>query len=265
VTDRNQDLEVLLAFATSTLRRAGEIALSFHGKGRPAVKFDQGLVTEIELRLAEFFQEQIGSRFPEHLVLKGAPALEGYTHDDRRYLWIFDPIDGVANMQAGIPIWGTSLALLDNFWPIFGLFYMPRSGDFFDAVADRPAQWCGLPVQVSPQQELNDESLLLTYSRFHHHYRCDFPGKMRNFGCTGAHLCYVAMGRADAAVLANVAYHDLAAGGVILEAAGGRIFRLDGQPFSLSAHMDGAKITEDLLAVSPRLCDPVRACLDRSG
>ena len=54
---------------------------------------------------------------------------------EERYLWIFDPFDGVANFQAGIPVWGLSLALLENFWPILGAFYMPVTGDLFHAVA----------------------------------------------------------------------------------------------------------------------------------
>jgi myo-inositol-1(or 4)-monophosphatase len=253
----------LLAFAAATVRRAGDMALAYHGKGSPTVKFDSTLVTALELHLSEFFREQVTARYPSHQVFPAESALEGYTHDERRFLWIFDPIDGVANLQAGIPIWGMSLALLENHWPIFGLYYMPKTGDFFEAVAgSASARWCGIDVQVSRQPGLNDESLLLTYSRFHQRYRTTFPGKIRNFGCTGAHICYVAMGRADAAIIYNAAFHDLAVGRLIVEAAGGKILHLDGREITLDSVMGDAKIAEDLLVLPPHLLDPVRQCLN---
>ncbi|GAF91915.1 unnamed protein product, partial [marine sediment metagenome] len=78
------------------------------------------------------------------------------------------------------------------------------------------------------------ESLLLTYSRFHHHYHSTFPGKIRDLGCTAAHICYVATGRAEAALIANESYQDLAAACIIVEAAGGKIYKLDGSEFLLN-------------------------------
>ena len=200
-------------------------ALSFYGKGHKDVKFDEGLVTDAELQLREFFQDQLFARFPDHKVYKTDRGEDGYTHGGKRYLWIYDPLDGVANFQAGIPVWGTSVALFENYWPVFGIFHLPVTGDLFHAQAGHKAMWGQKQIRVSSQEEINDESLLLTYSRFHQRYQCSFPGKIRSLGCTGAHICYVAMGRAEAAVLGSESYKDLAAAAVILEAAGGKIYR----------------------------------------
>jgi myo-inositol-1(or 4)-monophosphatase len=166
-------------------------------------------------------------------------------------LWIFDPIDGVDNFQAGIPIWGMSLALLENFWPIMGIFYMPATEDIFHAQAGENAYWDNKAIHVNTRQDVDDESLLLTFSRFHQHYQSRFPGKMRNLGCTAAHICYVAMGRADAAVIANESYQDLAATRVIIESAGGRIGTMDGSRFHLNEFLDGGRIEEHLVVASP--------------
>jgi myo-inositol-1(or 4)-monophosphatase len=179
------------------------------------------------------------------------PENKGYTHGAKSYLWIYDPIDGIANFQAGIPIWGISLALLENFWPIFGVFYMPATGDLFHARAGEKAFRGNEEIYVSTQENINDESLLLTYSRFHHHYHSTFPGKIRDLGCTVAHICYVAMGRAEAAVIANETYQDLAAARVIIEAAGGRIYKMDGNEFFLNEYLDGKRIEDHLLVVAP--------------
>jgi len=86
---------------------------------------------------------------------------------------------------------------------------------------DARPSWGKKEIIVSSQETINDESLLLTYSRFHHHYHSTFPGKIRDLGCTTAHICYVAMGCAEAVIIANESYEDLASARVIIEAAGG--------------------------------------------
>ena len=261
VAEGRHRIEELTQFALEVIRRSGDEALSYYGKGNPNIKFDEELVTEADFHLMDFFQDQLNAHFPEHQVFMNNQTNKEYTHDDKRYLWIYDPLDGVANFQAGIPIWGTSLALIENFWPIFGVFYMPVTGDLFHAQAGQKAFLKKKEIQVSDQKNINDESLLLTYSRFHLRYRSTFPGKIRDLGCTGAHLCYVAMGRADAAVIANESYQDLAAACIILEAAGGKICKMDESDFFLNEYLDGQKINDHLLVMAPDIYSQVRKCL----
>ena len=247
----SSSLEEMNSFSLDLVQQAGKEALKYYGKGRSQSVFDQSLVTEAELRLSDFFQEQLNHRFPDHQAFNSSHIGNEYSHDKNRYLWIFDPIDGVDNFQAGIPIWGMSLSLLDNFWPILGVFYMPATGDLFHAQADKSAFWGDKKINVNTKENVDDESLLLTFSRFHQHYSCKFPGKIRNLGCTAAHICYVAKGRADAAVIANESYQDLAATRVIIEAAGGKISKMDGSDFHLNEYIDGGRIPEHLLVASP--------------
>jgi len=261
VASKRDGIEDLTQFAMEVIRRSGEEALSYYGKGNPNVKFDDELVTEAELHLTDFYQDQLHAHFPEHQVFKNIQENKGYTHEGKRYLWIYDALDGVANFQAGIPIWGTSLALLENFWPILGVFYMPATGDLFHAQAGNKAFWGKREIRVSAQENINDESLLLTYSRFHHYYHPTFPGKIRDLGCTTAHICYVAMGRAEAAVIANESYQGLAAARVIIEAAGGKIYKMDGSEFFLDEYLDGQRIDDHLLVVAPDTYSQVRTYL----
>ena len=234
------------------IRGSGTETLRYYGKGKPDIKFDEKLVTEAELHLMEYFQNLLFNRFPEHQIFKNNQENKAYTHEEKRYLWVYDPLDGVANFQAGIPIWGTSLALLENFWPILGMFYMPVTGDLFSARAGGKAFWGEEEIRVSTREHINDESLLLTYSRFHHYYNPTFPGKIRDMGCTTAHICYVAMGRADAAVIANESYQDLAAAHIIIEAAGGKMYKMDGTEFFLNEYLDGQRIDDHLMIVAPK-------------
>jgi myo-inositol-1(or 4)-monophosphatase len=245
-------MEELIQFAVDVIRRSGEEALPYYGKGSKEVRFDEGLVTEAELHLLDFFQFELYRRFPDHQLYGNNEERKTYSHDESRYLWVFDAMDGVANFQAGIPIWGMSLALLENFWPIFGAFYMPLTGDLFHARAGQVAYRDDAAVRISPRETIDDESLLLTYSRFHQHFKTDFPGKMRNLGCTTAHICYVAMGRAEGALLRNETYQDLAAARVLVESAGGKIYRLNGQELFLNEYLNGERINESLLVVAPQ-------------
>ena len=198
----DHEIRELMEFAIEAIQRSGEEALAYYGKGKSHSKFDEGLVTEAELHLTDFFQGELQARFPEHQVFGNNQERDGYTHEEKRYVWVYDPLDGIANFQAGIPIWGSSLALLENFWPVFGLFNMPSTGDLYQARAGGKSFWRNEEIAVSNQENIDDESLFLTYSRFHLDYHSTFPGKIRNLGSTAAHICYVAMGRAEAAVIA---------------------------------------------------------------
>jgi myo-inositol-1(or 4)-monophosphatase len=237
-----------LDFAETLVKQAGEIALKYYGRGNPRVRFDDELVTAADLAIRDVIQTTIFDQYPEHRLLGEGPNQTSYRHGEQGFQWIVDPVDGTANFQAGIPIWGISLALFENFWPILGIFYMPVTRDLYKALAGRKLVVNNTPVKLKPEVSANNESVLLTYSRFHNDFRSTFPGKIRNLGSTAAHLCYVASGRAEAALHKYVYIWDLAAGQILLEAMGGEIRYLDGRPFHLNDYLDGQKIDEPLLA-----------------
>lgn len=236
------DIRNLNRFAVQTLQQMGQLALKYYGRGGHQAPFDQDLVTRAEVDLSDAFARHIASHFPRHQIYGQSPLDDAYTHEDNRFLWIFDPLDGVDNFQTGIPLWGMSLALYENHWPIVGLFFMPATNDLFFAQAGKSALWNERPIAITDRGEFTQESLLLTYSRFHQHYQNLSPGKMRCFGSTGAHACYVAMGRAEAAITASETFKDLAAVRVIVEAAGGKLYKSDGSDFFLGEYVDGRRI-----------------------
>ena len=248
VTDSHPGIGDLTMFAVETIEQMGREALKYFGKGSHHPPFDQDLVTRAELHLIDSFQTELQKKYADHVIYERDKLGDGYTHEAKRYLWIFDPLDGVDNFQSGIPIWGMSLALYENYWPLLGVFYMPATQDMFRAIAGDKAYWNDRAIHISERDDVSQESLLLTFSRFHRNYQSSFPGKIRDFGSTGAHICYVAMGRADAAITANESFKDLAAVSVILSAAGGSILKSDdGAPFHVSDLMDGRREPQHLL------------------
>lgn len=83
-----------------------------------------------------------------------------------------------------------------------------------------------------------------------------------SLGSTAAQLCYVACGQGQAALFTRETYKDLAAVRVIVEAAGLKIFRLDGNEFFLNAYLDGSSIDEPLIVVSPENKDRVLGAIE---
>jgi myo-inositol-1(or 4)-monophosphatase len=264
VDAENPGIEELTAFAMDVIRSQAAIALEYYGKGDPRVKFDDALVTEAENRLSETFQQKLQARFPEHRLFGDAPVETGYLHGERGFLWVYDALDGVANFQGGIPLWGTSLALYENFWPIFGVFYMPVTDYIFHARAGGRAYWGDTPIRIPEQRdEINNESVLLTYSRFNNHYRTTFPGKIRNYGSAATHISHVARGRAEAAIIANASYQDLAAAQILLEAAGGRLLTIDGRKLQLHEYLESQRIEDHVIALPHGTFEQFKVYLNR--
>ena len=55
MSKKTHGIEDLIQFAMDVIHNSGEKALSYYGKGKPHIKFDENLVTEAELNLTEFF------------------------------------------------------------------------------------------------------------------------------------------------------------------------------------------------------------------
>jgi len=243
-----RELRTLKEFVENTLRKSGASLMEMYGKGNKQRKFDDELVTQADNIVWRTISTKIASSFEGHAFLRELSEEQICSDDCPRFLWILDTLDGVASFQAGMPVWGISAALFELFWPVLGFLYLPVTGELYSAYAGREALLNDSPIRVRQDPTIDNESLVLVYSRFHRDFVSDFPGKIRNFGSSAGHLAYVARGGADACIIKNVNIQDLAAGTIILEAAGGQIKFFDGSDFHLGDHFDGKGIDEPLIA-----------------
>ena len=242
-------LQEVLTFAKGLARASGALALSYYGRANPTLKFDHSLVTEADLAIQEYIREEVKSSFPDHHFLGEEGVTLPDDRDKQEPLWVVDPVDGTAAFCAGMPIWGVSISLFDGIRPVLGVFHLPVTGELYSAVAGEQAMLNDRHITVR-DEDIDDESLLLTYSRFHSEFTPRFPGKVRSLGSSVAHIGYVARGAACGAVLGNVHVWDVAAGQVILEAAGGAIRDMKGKKVNLSAYLEGQKIDRILIAAA---------------
>ncbi len=252
-----EELKEIASIARGLARSGGRIALMSYGHADPSVKYDESLVTEADLAVQEHIRQEVAKRFPSHRFLgeEDLPRSSGEAAGSREgeepdYLWVVDPVDGTAAFSKGYPIWGVSIAVLRDTKPVVGVFFMPVTGEMYSAIAGGPAFCDDREICVRADEVVDNESLMLTYSRFHNDFATDFPGKVRSLGSSVAHICYVARGAAWGAVLHRVHVWDIVAGQVILEAAGGEIRDLEGRPFRAADYLEETRIDRPLLAAA---------------
>ncbi|NNC82491.1 MAG: inositol monophosphatase, partial [Flavobacteriales bacterium] len=78
-----------------------------------------------------------------------------------RYQWIIDPLDGTTNYVHGIPMYCTSVALIDKDELLLGVIYEPNAQECFHAIKDGGAFMNDSSIQVSECGELL-QSLIAT-------------------------------------------------------------------------------------------------------
>jgi myo-inositol-1(or 4)-monophosphatase len=249
-----RDLQEVLTFAKGLARSAGALAMSYYGRANPTLRYDHDLVTEADLAVEDYIRQEVSSSYPEHQFLGEEGRKSGGEPDRQQLVWVVDPVDGSAGFSAGMPVWGVSIALFDGPKPVLGIIHLPVTSEVYSAVSGGPAMLNDREIRVR-DQVVDNESLLLTYSRFHSDFLTHTTGKVRSLGSSAAHMAYVARGAATGAVLGNVHVWDVAAGQVVLEAAGGALRDLAGRKVDLAAFLSGQKI-EGVLIAAPKGLHP---------
>jgi myo-inositol-1(or 4)-monophosphatase len=100
-------------------------ALSIEDKGRPG-SFDP--VTAADHAAEMVMRALIRRSFPDHGII-GEEF--GGERADAEYVWVLDPIDGTKSFIAGMPAWGTLIALLRSGEPVFGMMNQPFTRERF--------------------------------------------------------------------------------------------------------------------------------------
>ena len=86
------------------------------------------LVTEADRAVESFLKSELAKAFP-----KDGFWGEETGGDPSRSLWVADPIDGTSNFVAGLPLWGTSLAYVEDGEAKLGFLIFPVLGTIYEA------------------------------------------------------------------------------------------------------------------------------------
>lgn len=190
---------------------------------------------ELDVRCQKLIEKQLLAAFPAIGFLGEEGKSETDTADLR---WVVDPIDGTVNFAYGIPHACVSIALQQrrakDYDTMVGVVYDPFANELWTAIRGKPAYLNGSIIHVSNRRELRDAIVSTGFAKSSANLKRALPyflwlvrrvRKVRMMGAAALALTYVATGRFDAYVERGVNLWDIAAGGLIIECAGGTFWR----------------------------------------
>jgi len=194
------------------------------------------LVTRVD-KLAE---KKIVVSLSKFIPESGFIAEEGTSNKvGEIYNWIVDPLDGTTNYIHGVPLYSISIALKKNDELVLGVIYEPNLDECFYTWKGAPSFLNGKEIQVSSIQQI-DRSLFATGFPYQDYSKLDnfmrfFVYLMRNsrgvrrLGSAAVDLAYVACGRYDGFYEYGLNSWDIAAGILLVQNAGGKVFDFSGK------------------------------------
>jgi myo-inositol-1(or 4)-monophosphatase len=234
---KTNELKEALAIAVKAARQAGDlmrrnkaVVKKINFQSRHDIKL------ELDVRCQKIIETTLLRAFPESGLL-GEEGLAGLAEAPLR--WVVDPIDGTVNFTYGIPHTCVSIALQErggragDYSTILGVVYDPFCGELWTAASGAPARLNGKIIHVSRRKDLADAIVSIGFSKDSETIRRNLPVfdalvsrvlKMRMMGSAALALAYVAGGRFDAYIESGIYLWDIAAGGFILERAGGEFW-----------------------------------------
>lgn len=197
---------------------------------------------ELDVRSQKIIERKLRYRFPEVAIL-GEEGVLGNTQAE--YRWVVDPIDGTVNFAYQIPHACVSIALQrqapksaladyeDGYQSLVGVVYDPFCDELWTATLDQPARLNGQRIRVSPRRKLTEAIVSIGFAKTRENLEATLPyflqlvhrvRKIRIMGSAALALTYVASGRFDAYIEGGIRLWDIAAGGFIIERAGGEFW-----------------------------------------
>jgi len=200
----------------------------------------------------------IAARFPQDGIL--GEEQDGVRLDSER-IWVLDPIDGTKSFIAGIPLFGTLIALVERGVPLLGVIDQPILRERWVGLVGGPSKFNGAPIRTRPCPDLGSASLYCTTPDM---FRGGDQAAFQRFKSAvrtvrhGAD-CYayamLASGFIDLVVEADLKPYDYCALVPVIEGAGGTITDWESRPLGLAS--DGRVIA----AGDPGLGAKARAVL----
>lgn len=236
--------ETLLAFS-ERLADTSRAMLVAAAREAPRVdlKEDASFVTATDRAVEARLREEIRAAFPGHGIMgeeHGSEAL------DAEFVWVLDPIDGTAAWVAGIPVYGTLIAVARAGRPLTGVIDLPATAERLTGIAGRGAWWNGMRARCRKGTPLAEAYMTSSNPRFVPEAdrapfaRLDAAVRFTQYGGSCYAYACLARGRTDLAVDAGFDAYDLFASTAIIEGAGGIVTDWAGAPLDL--HWQGRVI-----------------------
>lgn len=204
---------------------------------------------ELDVRCQQLIERRLQTDFPAVAVL-GEEGVAGDPQAAAR--WVVDPIDGTVNFTYGIPHACVSIALQirdskrgvgrkvnkgnsgdSRYTTLVGVVYDPFLDEMWTAIKGQPARLNGRVIHVSKRRKLDEAIIAMGFAKYEVTLQKMLPifnrlvprvRKIRLLGAAALSMTWVAAGRLDAYKEYGVRLWDIAAGGLIIECAGGEFW-----------------------------------------
>jgi myo-inositol-1(or 4)-monophosphatase len=242
-----EDLTSLVAIAHEAALAGGRVVAASHAGLTVEVKGSAGdYVTEVDRASEDAIAKALADRVP------GIPVVgeEGGGQRGRRY-WVVDPLDGTTNFLHGFHDVGVSVALMDDGRPVVGVVHGPFLGETYVGARGlgaeaRPAGGPTRPLRVSERPV--EQAVVATGFPFRRkdrlpRYMPMLEACVRRFedlrrpGAAALDLAWVAAGVFEGFFELGLGTWDVAAGGLLIQEAGGHVSDWSGGPDYLSGHV----------------------------
>lgn len=242
--------DIALDVARDLAREAGLRCLELQSSlGKVKYKTPRDVVTIADLESERIIVEGLKKAFPTHRIrTEEAGRLGG---DESRYVWIIDPVDGTVNFSRGMPLWGISIALMEEGKPVVAVVFLPALGEMYTAVKGEGSFMNDNPIHVSATDSLekaivsNGDFNVGDWSKINmqnlHNFgrEAEFCTRVKCLGSAVIEGTFVAAGRLDIFVMTMSYPWDIAGIALLIMEAGGKASELSGSELKF---VDGEQV-----------------------
>jgi myo-inositol-1(or 4)-monophosphatase len=229
-----------LDFIISLAREAGTLlADRLDGPREIAYKHKADLVTDADRASEALIVERVRAAFPDAAILGEEGGVYSGSNNER---FIVDPLDGTTNYAHRYPLFCVSIAYERGGVLEAGAIYAPAIRELYAGRRGGGATLNGKPIAVSAIEGVSAALVCTGFvpSRYERNV-VNFATlsataqAVRRDGSAALDIAFVAAGRFEAFWEWDLKPWDVAAGAVIVEAAGGRVTAIDGSPLDIAS------------------------------
>ncbi|MEE8496371.1 MAG: 3'(2'),5'-bisphosphate nucleotidase CysQ [Xanthomonadales bacterium] len=234
------ELEAIAADIRDISHRAGEAILDVYQQDFSVThKQDNSPLTQADLASHTIICDALAALTPAiPLLSEESTEIDFTTRSAWRQYWLVDPLDGTREFVNRNGEFTVNIALISDHIPVFGVVYVPVSGVSYTGIeklgASRqdPGQ---APVRIHVRQPCANPVVVIgsrshDNPKLHHHLAAIGDYKLVSMG-SSLKFCLLAEGKVDFYPrLGPTSEWDTAAAHAVVNAAGGQIVTLDGEP-----------------------------------
>lgn len=225
---------------------AGKMAQEIRQHLQIELKPDGSVVTNADKEIETFLRSELKKIAPEAAIWGEE---YGFEEMNSHGAWLIDPIDGTTNYSVGQPLWGITIAFMQNGKLQSGLVSLPDLNWHFAAQSGHGATMNDSELKPSKTGAIANHELVGDADDMRGTF--DFiPGKRRHFGAFVAEAMFLAQGYFRAMTCTKAKLYDAAGSLVILREVGLQIKTLSGNDFEEAGYYKNIKL--DPIAILPQ-------------